>query len=187
MEDKTATDLPVAEGDATPPTEQLQPDVQLSHEQVAELRTKAAKADESWDRYVRAVADLDNYRKRATREKTEALQFAHEGLMQKLLPVLDNFEAALAAAAEPSTTLESFRTGVTMIQNLLRQTLADAGLEEVNALGEKFDPNVHEAVSQLPSPDTPEGQVLHQVRKGYRLKGRLLRAAGVVVASAPAA
>jgi len=172
---------------AAPPPEPLQPEVELTHEQVADLQARAAKADENWDRYVRSVAELENYRKRAAREKSEAIQFAHEGLMQKLLPVLDNFDMALAAAGGPATTIESLRTGITMIQGQLRQVLTDAGLEELNALGLPFDPNVHEAVAQQPSSDLAEGHVLHQVRKGYRLKGRLLRPAGVVVAGAPPA
>ena len=173
-------------GEASPP-EPLQPVVELTHEQVSDLQARAAKAEENWDRYVRSVAELENYRKRAVREKGEAIQFANEGLMQKLLPVLDNFDMALAAAHDPSTTVESLRTGITMIQGQLRQVLADAGLEDLNALGQAFDPNLHEAVAQQPSDQVPEGHVLHQVRKGYRLKGRLLRPAGVVVAGLPAA
>ena len=186
-EDKTTTEATIANGGGAAPREQLQPEVQLTHAQLAELQAKAAKADEHWDRYVRAVAELENYRKRATREKGEAIQFANENLMQRLLPVLDNFDMALAAAADPSTTVESLRTGVTMMQGQLRQALTDAGLEEVNALGQAFDPNLHEAVAQQPSDQVAEGHVLHQVRKGYRLKGRLLRPAGVVVAGIPTA
>lgn len=187
MDDKNTIEMPPGEPQGSAPAEPLQPEVQLTHEQVAELQARAAKAEESWDRYVRAVAELDNYRKRATREKGEAVQFANESLMQKLLPVLDNFDMALAAAADPSTTVESLRTGVTMIQGQLRQALTDAGLEEVLALGAVFDPNHHEAVAQLPSNEVPEGHVLQQLRKGYRLKGRLLRPTSVVVAAAPSA
>jgi molecular chaperone GrpE len=153
----------------------------LTPEQAEALTSKAAKADEYWDRYVRAVAELDNYRKRAARERAEAVQHANEGLVRKLLPVLDNFEAALAAAV-PGTTCENFKTGVAMIHSQLRQALAEAGVEEINAAGQAFDPNLHEAVAQLESAEVPEGHVLQQVRKGYRLHARLLRPASVVVA-----
>lgn len=187
MEDNITNEASIANAGEAPLPEQLQPQVQLTHEQLADLQAKAAKSDEHWDRYVRSVAELENYRKRAAREKTDATQFANESLMQKLLPVLDNFDMALAAAGGPSTTIESLCTGISMIQGQLRQALADAGLEEITALGGAFDPNLHEAVAQQPSEEVAEGQVLHQVRKGYRLKGRLLRPAGVVVAGTPAA
>ncbi len=187
MDEYTKDGTPAAAAAAETSQEPLQAEVQLTHEQVSELQAKAAKAEDSWDRYLRAVADLENYRKRAVRERQDAVQFANESLMQKLLPVVDNFEMALAAANEPSATVESIRTGVTMIQSQLRQVLSDAGLEEVVALGQPFDPNLHEAISQMASAEVPEGQVLHQVRKGYRLKGRLLRPAAVVVAATPSA
>ena len=170
-----------AAGTAAPVTLQ-----NVSAENLAELTAQAAKADEAWDRYVRAVAELENFRKRAARERTEAIQHANEGFIRKLLPVVDNFDMALAAAG-PGATMESFRTGVAMINSQFRQALAEAGVEEVNAAGQVFDPNFHEAVSQLESAEVPEGHVLHQVRKGYRLHGRLLRPASVVVAKAPAA
>lgn len=158
----------------------------LTAEQIADLQARAAKADESWDRYVRTVAELDNYRKRAARERSEAIQYANESLLTKLLPVLDNFEMALAAASDAAASVESIRTGVAMINTQLRQALGEAGLEELDAAGQAFDPNLHEAVSQLASTEVPEGRVLHQIRKGYRLRGRLLRPAAVVVAKSPA-
>jgi molecular chaperone GrpE len=173
-----AAGAPAGASPATPPPT-------LSAEELADLTQRAAKAGEAWDRYLRAVADLDNFRKRAARERTEAVQHANEALLRRLLPVLDNFEMALAAAG-PNATVESLTAGVAMIHSQLRQTLVESGVEEVNAAGQAFDPNLHEAVSQLESADTPEGHVLHQVRKGYRLHGRLLRPASVVVARPPA-
>lgn len=181
--DTTATPPAPPESAATPPEagEPLAIPQTLTPEQAEALTSKAAKADEYWDRYVRAVAELDNYRKRAARERAEAVQHANEELVRKLLPVLDNFEAALAAVG-PGTTFENFKTGVAMIHNQLRQALAEAGVEEINATGQIFDPNLHEAVAQRESADVPEGHVLQQVRKGYRLSARLLRPASVVVA-----
>lgn len=179
------TPLTEAEPSAPEPVTNATPTPPLAADQLETLRAQAAQAGANWDRYLRAVADLDNYRKRAAREKGEAAQAAVESLLGKLLPVLDNFEMALAAAADPTTTVESLRSGVTLIQGQLRQALAEAGLEEINALGQPFDPNVHEAVSQLESAEVPESHVLHQLRKGYRLRGRLLRPASVVVARPP--
>lgn len=159
---------------------------ELSAEELTLLRDKAAKADETWGRFVRLNADFDNFKKRTIREKEEALKYATEGLLERLVPVLDNFEMALMAATGPqSGGLESLRTGVTMTGSQLRSVLSDAGLEEISSEGQQFDPNWHEAVSQLETLDAPEGTVMQQLRKGYKLKGRLLRPALVVVAKSP--
>jgi molecular chaperone GrpE len=151
-------------------------------EQLKELRAKAAKADENWDKYLRIVADFDNYKKRAARERADAVRYANEALIEKLLPIVDNFEAALAASNAPSAKLDLVRQGVSMIGTQLKGFLAEAGLEEVDAAGKPFDPNLHEAVSEQPSDDVPEGYVAQQMRKGYKLRERLLRPAMVVVA-----
>lgn len=162
-------------------------DLGLPPEQLQDLQQRAAKADEHWDRLLRVTADFDNFRKRVAREKQEAIKYANEGLLEKLIPVLDNFEMALTAAkAAPATDgSQSVVAGVTMIQQQLKAALTDCGLEEIDAAGQAFDPNFHEAVSQLPSAEVPEGHVLQQLRKGYKLKERLLRPATVVVASKP--
>lgn len=157
----------------------------LGTEQYEDLQKRAAKADEHWERLLRVSADLDNYKKRAAREKLESIKFANEKLIEKLIPILDNFEMALAAAkASPATQgVESLIEGVSMIQQRLKTTLTEFGLEEVDASGQVFDPNFHEAVSQMQSAEVPEGHVLQQMRKGYKLKERLLRPASVVVAA----
>jgi molecular chaperone GrpE len=100
--------------------------------------------------------------------------------------VLDNFDMALAAAGQANATVEALKVGVGMIQGPLKSVFGDAGLEEIPALGQPFDPSLHEAVSQLETSDAPEGQVVQVLRKGYRLRERLLRPASVVVAKAPA-
>ncbi len=158
----------------------------LSAEQIEDLTARAAKAEENWDRYVRAVAELDNYRKRMARERTEWMQQANERLIRELLPVLDHFEAALAAATS-AEQFEAFKTGVGLILAQLRQVLSAAGVQEIDARGQAFDPAQHEALAHQDSTEVPEGHVLQQVRKGYRLNGRLLRPASVVVARQPAA
>ncbi len=152
------------------------------------LKAKAAKADEHWDRLLRATADLENFKKRAARERQDAVKYANEALLQKLLPVLDNFDMAMTAAnSAQGASVESLKTGVTMILNQFKGALTEAGLEEINAAGQPFDPNFHEAVSQQDSTEVPEGHVLQQLRKGYKLRERLLRPAAVVVARKPAA
>ena len=149
------------------------------------LKEKAAKADEYWDRLLRQTADFDNYKKRAARERQEAIKYANESLLQKLIPISDTFEMALAATTKSDAT-NSLQTGVSMILGQLKATMAEAGLEEIDATGKTFDPNWHEAVSQKETSDVPEGQVVQQIRKGYKFRDRLIRPAGVIVAKAPA-
>lgn len=160
----------------------------VSPEQLAELKDRAAKADEHWDRLLRTTADFDNFKKRAAREKQEAIKFANEGLLQKLVPVLDTLDMALGATqgAEREGG-QSLQTGINMICQQLKNVLAEAGLEEVDGAGKAFDPNLHEAVSQRETTEVPEGQVIQQLRKGYKLRERLLRPASVIVAKQPAA
>lgn len=178
----TAPAAPAATPEATTAPEPAA----LTPEQIAALQTSAAKAQENWDRLLRTTADFDNFKKRAAREKQDAIKYATESLLQKVIPVLDNFEMALAAAQNnASTDIKSVRDGVAMIHSQLKSTLTDAGLEEVDATGKPFDPNIHEAVSQQESADVPEGHVLQQLRKGYKLRERLLRPATVIVAKKP--
>ena len=158
----------------------------VTPEQLAELKKQATRASESWERLLRTTADFDNFKKRAAREKQEAIKYANESLMQKLVPVLDSLDMALTAAqsAGPDSG-QSLQSGVNMVMQQLKSALAEAGLEEVNALGQPFDPNFHEALAQQETPEVPEGQVVHQHRKGYKLRDRLLRPASVVVAKQP--
>jgi len=181
LNEETATGKS-AEETSTAPVETL------GAEQITELQSKAAKAEEHWSRLVRTTADFDNFKKRAAREKQDAIRYANESLLQKILPVLDNFEMALAATQSSNAEgLKSLQEGVTMIQSQLKSVLAESGLEEINAAGQPFDPNWHEAVSQQESKEVEEGHVLQQLRKGYKFRDRLLRPATVVVAKAPAA
>ncbi len=160
----------------------------LTPEQLEELKQRAAKADDNWDRLLRTTADFDNYKKRAAREKQEAIKYANESLLEKLIPVLDTFDMALAATQDgKNESVQSLKAGITMVQQQLKAALASAGLEEVDATGKIFDPNVHEAVSQKETNEVPEGTVVQQLRKGYKLNGRLLRPASAVVSKHPAA
>ncbi len=170
-----------------PGTEEIVP-AEWTTEQVQDWKEKAAKADEHWDRLLRVSADFDNYKKRATRERQEAVRYANESLLEKLIPVLDSLEMALTTANQPQgANAEALKTGVDLTYTRLRSVLAEAGLEEIDAPGKPFDPKWHEAVGQQDSTTVPEGHVLQQIRKGYKLKERLLRPATVIVAKQPAA
>jgi molecular chaperone GrpE len=161
---------------------------EFTPEQLAELSARAAKADENWERLLRVTADFENFKKRAARERIEAGQGASAALLLKLLPILDNFEMAQAAAqSAQGDKLAALQTGIAMIQQQLKSLLTEAGLEEVEAAGKPFDPSFHEAVSQEETDKTPEGHVAQQIRKGYKFRERLLRPAAVTVAKKPAA
>jgi molecular chaperone GrpE len=151
-----------------------------------DLEAKAQKADEYWDRFVRLNAEFDNFKKRAARERSEAVKYANEALMERLIPTMDHFEMAMAAVQNvDDKSVASIKMGIEMVHNQLKSTLKEAGLEEVDALGKAFDPVWHEAVSQKETTEVPEGQVVEQARKGYKLNERLIRPANVVVAKAP--
>jgi molecular chaperone GrpE len=156
-------------------------------EDLAVLREKAEQMEAYKDHLLRARADLDNFRKRAAREREEAARFANESLMEKLIPVLDSFEMAVQATDDQAAGSDAVRDGVRMIFQQLKSALTDAGLEEIDATGQEFDPNLHEAVSTMETDEVEEGHVAQQLRKGYRLRERLLRPAMVVVARKPAA
>jgi molecular chaperone GrpE len=151
------------------------------------LEEKAAKADANWDLYLRTRAELENYRRRAIRERQDAVRYAAQSVVEKLLPVLDSFEKAIEASQQSEApSLASLQEGVTLVQTQLKSVLAEVGLLEIDATGEVFDPNLHEAVAHQESAEIADGHVLHQIRKGYKLHDRLVRPATVVVAKAPA-
>jgi molecular chaperone GrpE len=155
----------------------------LTPEQFEDLKARAAKADDAWERLVRTTADFENFKKRAARERQDATRYANEALIQKLIPVLDNFEMALGAAqASAGNSVQSLQTGIAMIQQQLKAVLTEAGVTEVDAAGQPFDPQIHEAVSQQETTEVAEGHVVQQIRKGYKLRDRLLRPASVIVA-----
>src|SRR4029077_1413454 len=112
----------------------------LTPEQIEELKNRAARADENWDRLLRVTADLENFKKRAAREKQDAIKFANESLIQKLVPVLDNFVMALAATQSgASYSSQSLQAGIAMVHQQLKSALTESGLEEVDATGKPFD------------------------------------------------
>ena len=132
------------------------------------------------DRRLRALAEAENIKKRLVKEKEEFVKFAAEGILADLLPVLDNLDLAIRHGQGVSGCKDVL-LGVEMTRKVFLDTLAQHGLEAFGQPGEPFDPNLHEAVSVEAAPGTPEGRVLAVQLKGYRLRGRLLRPAKVVV------
>ena len=150
------------------------------------LQEQATKAVEHWDRLLREKAETENFKKRAARDRQDAIAYANEALLERLLPIMDNFDMALTATEAAETpNVESIRVGVKMIHSQLKSFLSDSGLQEIDAMGSKFDPNIHEALSQEDSEEMEEGTIIQQSRKGYKMKDRLLRPASVVVARKP--
>jgi molecular chaperone GrpE len=150
-----------------------------------EIEALRAEARENWEKYLRAVAEMDNVRKRGQREVENARKFGVERLAAALLPVRDSIEAALASAdnVDVATLLEGERATL----RLLDQALESAGVREIDPQGETFDPTKHEAMTTQPSNDLPPDSVAMVIQKGYELNERLLRPARVVVAMRPQA
>ncbi|HEY1084569.1 MAG TPA: nucleotide exchange factor GrpE [Prosthecobacter sp.] len=182
-----ATD-PQAEVDESPVSVETTPAAETEAEKAPANPLEAALAEAAqWkDMAYRNAAELDNFRKRATREAQETRAYANADLLRSLFPILDNFEMGLEAARAESEKSMIFM-GMNMVHRQIADFLRDHGVQEVEALGKPFDPNLHDAVSQEISADVAEGTVLRVTRRGYKLKDRLLRAASVIVAGAPAA
>jgi len=149
-----------------------------------QLAAKELEAKENYDRYLRQVAELENFRKRMAREQAEAIRYANENLMRDLLPALDNLERAVehaTAAGNGKPLLE----GIEMVLRGLLEALSSHGLTQHSALGEVFDPGKHEAMAQVEAPDRAPNTIVGEHHKGYYLFDRLLRPALVSVAKLP--
>ena len=144
-----------------------------------QLEAEAAK----WkDTSLRTAAEMDNLRKRTAREREEAIRYANQRLLEDLLPVIDNFEMGMQAAAQDTSSM--IYIGMDMVRKQLNDFLENQGVTEIPTTGQ-FDPNLHDAVSQEPS-DQPEGEILRTTRRGFKIRDRLLRPASVIVAAKPA-
>jgi molecular chaperone GrpE len=144
-----------------------------------------ADLDRFRDLALRSQADFENYKKRSAREKEEAIKYANSSLLERLVGVIDNFELGLAAARDQGADSPIY-SGMVLVQKQLGDLLTESGLQPIEAEGETFDPNLHEAIAHEPSDQISEGIVMRQTRRGYRYKDRLLRPATVVVSSGPA-
>lgn len=149
----------------------------------AQLAAAKAEAAANYDRYLRTAADMENFRRRTTREKDDLRTAATGKVLEDIFPVLDTLGMAITAAKQPSADLKTLVGGVEMVLTQLKNALAAHGLKEINPVGQPFDPHQHESISHQPSKDVKEEHVLTVVRTGYSLGGRLLRPASVVVSS----
>jgi molecular chaperone GrpE len=140
-----------------------------------------ADLDRFRDLALRSQADFENYKKRAAREKEEAIKYANSALLERLVTIIDNFELGLEAAKGEGEQSPIY-SGMTLVLKQLNDLLKENGLQPIEAEGKKFDPNLHEAIAHEPS-EFPEETVIRQTRRGYRFKDRLLRPARVVVSS----
>lgn len=151
-----------------------------------EISTLKNQVEQYRDQSLRVAADLENYRKRMIREKEDVVRYANSSLLEKLLPIMDNFELGLQAARltaenHPESRAAEIISGFSMVQRQLNDFLKDHGMESIDAVGQIFDAKSHEALSYEINPALPEGQIISQLRRGYRLAGRLLRPASVIV------
>lgn len=146
----------------------------------AELKQSKDQANEYFTHLQRLQADFDNYRKRTQKEKEETVKYAAERIVEAMLPILDNFERAINST-RTNQDFNAFSQGVEMIFKQMQNTLAKEGLTAIEAVGQTFDPNLHEAVLQVDSEDYPENTVVEELQKGYYLKEKVLRPSMVKV------
>jgi len=174
MAERKAQETPPSEGDVT-----------LSAKDHEALKAKAEEADSCKDRYLRALAEFDNTRKRLERDREASMQFAAERIVAALLPIVDSFEHALKAmeqAPQPASTL----AGVKLIHRQLIDLLEKEGVQRIEALGKPFDHHRHEAVQQVETCDAAENTIVEEVQAGYTLRGKMIRPSLVKVAKQPA-
>ena len=150
-----------------------------------EIVVAKEEAGKNWDLYLRERADLENARKRHQRDREEAIRFANDRLLREMIPVLDNLERAVGHAEQGDTDNQGLLEGVNMTINQFRKVLEDFGVKPINALGEDFDPNLHQAMGQVETTDQAPNTVISEFQKGYLLNDRLLRPSLVMVARAP--
>lgn len=142
-----------------------------------------AEAAKNKDHYLRALADLENYRKRAQREKEDAIRYANSNLLREMIPVIDNLERAVEHACEDGDRVLLEGVQMTLVQ--FRKVLEGFGVKMVESLGEPFNPEYHQAMGEVMTGDCAPGRIAQEMQKGYVLNGRLLRPALVLIAKAP--
>jgi molecular chaperone GrpE len=147
----------------------------------AERDRLAAEKAELYDQLLRKQAEFDNFRRRSERDRSEFVQFAAMDMVREILPVLDDFGRALKV----DTTDQIYARGIELIYQRLYDILKRLGLEPIEALGRKFDPNIHQAVDRVETDDVPDQTIVEEYQRGYNFKGKLLRPAMVKVAVKP--
>ncbi len=176
VEDETAESVEVLDKEETE-------EANDSEEDTSQLQSKLnalqAEKDELYQQLLRVQAEYDNFKKRTIKEREAARKYQSQDLIQELLPALDNFERALQVEKTEATA--SIIDGISMVYNQLKEALASQGAEEIPAVGEEFDPNIHHAVMQVEDDDQPSNTVVEELQKGYKLKDRVIRPAMVKV------
>ncbi|MEI6305700.1 MAG: nucleotide exchange factor GrpE [Deltaproteobacteria bacterium] len=147
----------------------------------SELAAKVKESTENWDRFVRERADLENYRKRTSREKEELLNYCTKSLIEEILPVVDNLERALSHTSDDDAS--PVVEGIRMTHSMLLAALKKFGVTAVESPGSPFDPAFHQAMVQVPTNDCPPNTVMEEFQKGYMMKERLIRPAMVSVST----
>lgn len=177
-----AVDDGADDGDIAPIEIEVEPPQPTAEQRIAELE---ARVKESHDKYIRSVAELDNVRKRSRKDIEEARIDAQSRVLREMLPVIDNLERAVAHASQSGDGAAGLLEGIQLVLRQFAQALERCNVHPVAARGLAFDPNQHEAVSQMVTADAPPGSVVEVMQTGYRIGERLLRPALVVVAKAP--
>ena len=150
---------------------------------VKRLEDTEKKAAENYDKYLRAIAELDNYKKRAAKEKADAIAYGNETLIRDILPILHSLDRAAEHACNAGD-MAAFKEGFNLVKEQLVCCLGKHGVEQIEAVGADFDPNMHDALMQVESEEHANNKVVEEFEKGYRLKGRLLKASKVSVGKA---
>ena len=178
----TAGEKPAEAPAEEKPAEEKPAEAPAEEKPAEEKPAEEKPAEPDWkDRYARALADFDNFRRRTERDREDLAKFAAREVIKDLLTTADNLALALDKAKDKAD--DPFVAGVKMVYDGLLKTLADHGATPLDAVGEPFDANFHEALAQLPSADVEEGVVMNEVKRGWLMHGRLLRAAQVVVSA----
>lgn len=179
-----AQDKPVEDKDeeakseeTEPSTEETERSQRFDEEEIAKIQQEVEEAN---DVMLRLAAELDNYKKRTAKERQSQIKYGAQGIVQGLLPILDNFERAIESASK-SRDFDSFLKGVKMIFKQMYDTLETKGVNRIDAVGKVFDPTIHEAVMQVISEEHPENIVVEELQKGYMLHDRVIRPSMVAV------
>lgn len=172
-----AADAVAPEADAEAETTASEEDAAALKAQVESLK---AALEEKDNRVKRLQADFENFRRRTSKEREELANVVTQDLLKSMLPILDNFDRAMAAEQKDN---ESFQKGVEMIYTQLHETLENAGLELIDTAGQKFDPNFHQAVMRVENPELEDDTIAQELQKGYIVKGRVIRPSMVQVVS----
>lgn len=171
------------EGETEPPVEEAEEAQEVDQDMIRmqqELETARSENAAAADMMLRLAAEMDNYKKRAIKEREALTKYGSQGILQELLPILDNFQRAIKSANK-SKDFDSFIEGVEMIFKQMDDALERKGVSVIGAVGEVFDPNIHEAVVQIASEEYPENIVAEELQKGYMLHDRVIRPAMVAV------